>query len=410
MLNRTIPENFIIFGQQPWDTPIGSNCKNIALELSKNFNVLYINIPLDRATLLRNLPEDKTHIERRKAVLNGQVNPFEKINEHLTAFTPATVIESINWLPDGRMFDFLNKINNRRIAKQVKYAMNKMKIKNFILFNDSDMFRSFYMKELLHPFFSIYYSRDNLISTEYFKKHGTRLEPRLIAKSDMAAANSIYLKNYCAQFNPNSYYIGQGCELEVFDPSKKFAKPADMEGITHPVIGYIGALLKLRLDLELLEKLAGQKSDWNFVFVGPEDEHFKASKLHEMKNVYFLGPKKPEQLPAYLHYFDVAINPQEINPMTIGNYPRKIDEYLAMGKPVVATRTEAMEAFSDHVYLAETAEEFAHLIEQALQETNNPKKAEKRIELAKSHTWENSVNELMNGIYQTLEKRDAAKS
>jgi hypothetical protein len=32
-----------------------------------------------------------------------------------------------------------------------------------------------------------------------------------------------------------------------------------------------------------------------------------------------------------------------LNETTKGNYPRKIDEYLAMGKPVVATKTIAMD-------------------------------------------------------------------
>lgn len=49
MINKDI----IIVGQQAWDTDIGSNCKNIALEMSKNNRVLYVNSPLDRITLLR---------------------------------------------------------------------------------------------------------------------------------------------------------------------------------------------------------------------------------------------------------------------------------------------------------------------------------------------------------------------
>lgn len=398
-------ENFVIFGQQPWDTPIGSNCKNIALELSKNYNVLYVNIPLDRFTILRNSPNDHKHIEYRKNVIKGKIKPFGRINDRLITFTPRIILESINWLPDGALFDFFNKINNRRQAKEVKYALNHIGFKDFILFNDSDMFRSFYMIELLNPVFSIYYSRDNLISTEYFRKHGTRIEPLLIAKSDMAAANSIYLKNYCAKYNPNSYYIGQGCELDLFDPDKAYVKPAEMQHIKGPIIGYIGALLKLRLDLALLEKIAMARPEWQFVFVGPEDEHFKVSPLHQMSNVHFLGPRKPEELPQYLYFFDVAINPQEINPMTIGNYPRKIDEYLAMGKPTVATRTEAMEAFEGYVHLATSVDEYLHLIDKALSEKNDKDLKARRIAFARSHSWENSVNDMLRGIEETLKKK-----
>ena len=55
---------------------------------------------------------------------------------------------------------------------------------------------------------------------------------------------------------------------------------------------------------------------------------------------------------------DVCINPQKVNPITDGNYPLKIDEYLAMGKPVVATRTHTMEdVFASHTHLASSIEE-----------------------------------------------------
>jgi glycosyltransferase involved in cell wall biosynthesis len=104
-------------------------------------------------------------------------------------------------------------------------------------------------------------------------------------------------------------------------------------------------------------------------------------------------------LPNYLAAFDVAINPQVLNEVTIGNYPRKIDEYLAMGKPTVATETKAMSIFKDHTYLAKTKDEYPGLIEQALRE-NSEEKAKERIKFAQSHTWENSVQ----AIYEAINK------
>ena len=74
---------------------------------------------------------------------------------------------------------------------------------------------------------------------------------------------------------------------------------------------------------------------YSIVLVGPEDEDFMKSKLHQIENIFFLGSKSEVELSSYINGFDVAINPQLVNMMTIGNYPRKIDEYLAMGKPIV---------------------------------------------------------------------------
>ena len=59
--------DIVIVGQQPWDEPIGSNCKNIAIEFSKHNRVLYVNSPLDRISRLRDKREP--HLIKRVAVL-----------------------------------------------------------------------------------------------------------------------------------------------------------------------------------------------------------------------------------------------------------------------------------------------------------------------------------------------------
>ncbi len=46
-------KDIVIVGLQPWDTEIGSNCKDIAVEMSKNNRVLYVNSPFDRISKFR---------------------------------------------------------------------------------------------------------------------------------------------------------------------------------------------------------------------------------------------------------------------------------------------------------------------------------------------------------------------
>ena len=170
-----------------------------------------------------------------------------------------------------------------------------------------------------------------------------------------------------------------------------------MAAVPEPRIGYVGALFSLRLDIELLEFVAENRPDWNIVLVGPEDDKFKNSKLHQMKNVFFLGRKDMSQLPSYIKYFNVCLNPQVVNEVTIGNYPRKIDEYLAMGKATVATKTAAMDIFADHTYQPETKEEYIPAIEKALRE-DSVDKHEARKRFAGQHTWENNVLAIYNCI------------
>src|SRR6476660_5450579 len=84
--------------------------------------------------------------------------------------------------------------------------------------------------------------------------------------------------------------------------------------------------------------------------------------------------------------------------MTLGNYPRKIDEYLAAGKPVVATETPAMEPFRPYVHLSKNPEEFSRRIKEALAEGKNKKLEDERIGFASSHTWEASVGKIYDVI------------
>jgi glycosyltransferase involved in cell wall biosynthesis len=393
-------KDIIIVGQQPWDVEIGSNCKNIALELSKHNRVLYVNSPLDRITLLRH--KDLPNVKKRLEVIKGKTNGLIHLQENLWNLYPDEIIESVNWIKNNTAYTFLNKLNNKRFARTIKKAIKHLGFNNFVLFNDNDMFRSFYLKELLKPALSIYYSRDFMLAVDYWKLHGTTMEPELIAKSDLCVANSTYLANYCGKYNPNSFYIGQGCDLETFTGyNQQQSPPKDVMYIPNPVIGYVGALQSIRLDMEILKYVAKQRPHWSIVLVGPEDNEFQKSDLHNIPNIHFLGAKNPDLLPAYISSFDVCLNPQIVNQVTIGNYPRKIDEYLAMGKPVVATRTEAMSAFASHVYLGDTKEDYVNLIDKALTENSETLKQE-RIRFAGTHTWTNNVAEIYAAIKKVL--------
>jgi glycosyltransferase involved in cell wall biosynthesis len=389
--------NIVVTGQQAWDVEIGSNCKNIALEFSKHNKVLYVNAPLDRITLWRNRKDPG--IRKRLAIIKGKQSGLEQINENLWVYYPDRMIESINWLPDQRLFEWMNYINNRKFAGSIRRALSTLGIDRFFLFNDNDIFRSFHLKALLLPEAYIYYSRDFLLAVDYWKKHGAKLEPELIAGSDLCVANSSYLAGYCRRYNQHAYDVGQGCDLDIFTEGLNSSTPDDIADIPYPIIGYVGALQSLRLDIDLLCYIATSRPEWQLVFVGPEDDSFRQSELHRLPNVHFTGSKDFSKLPAYIHAFDVCINPQLLNEVTIGNYPRKIDEYLALGKPVVATHTETMNLFRDHTYLGETPEDYLRLIEQALSE-DSPEKQAARRQFAATHTWENSVR----AIYAAIRK------
>jgi len=223
-----------------------------------------------------------------------------------------------------------------------------------------------------------------------------QLEPELIRKNNLCFSNSEYLAEYCRKYNSDSYYVGQGCDIDDF-VNVSSDIPEDIASVNKPIIGYVGSLNSERLDLDIIELIATSYPQYSVVLVGPEDDKFKASKLHQLPNVAFLGQKQVSLLPNYIAAFDICINPQLVNEITIGNYPRKIDEYLALGKPTIATTTRTMETFRDFVYLADSPADYIKFIAKALDENSEALKT-KRTDFALTHTWEQSVKLMMDQI------------
>lgn len=386
--------DFIFFGLQSWDIDIGSNCKNLAMEVAKTNRVLYINRALDRKS--KYFDKENSTVQHRLKVLKKGKLLIEQKQENLWVCTPSVLLESINWIKLASVFDFFNRLNNKRLCSEIQKAVDELNFKEVIFFNDNDFFRGQYLNEFLRPSIYIYYIRDYLNFQPYFKRHGKRLEPEIMRRSDLVVSNSSYLTQYAEEHNKNSFFIGQGCDFSQFDADKLFAMPSDLDKIKRPIIGYVGVLHSDRLDINLLIDVATKLPEYSFVLVGPEDAEFSNSKLHTIANVYFLGPKDVDSLAAYIAHFNVCINPQKLNELTIGNYPRKIDEYLAMGKNVVATQTETMKLFKEYVYLCTDSDSYVKAIKLAINEKGENRVA--RINFAKSHTWENNVKALYSVI------------
>ncbi|MBN2615890.1 MAG: glycosyltransferase family 1 protein, partial [Bacteroidales bacterium] len=262
--------DIVMVGLASMDSRIGSNAINLAHTFARHNRVLYVNYPMDRLTLIRE--KNDPLILRRKQIRSGTLPQLEQINDNLWSFYPKCILESINQLPIDWLFDLINKRNNKKFAKEIIGVTKQLGFKDIIIFNDTDMFRSFYLKELIDAKTYVYYTRDNMIAVDYWKKQGIRIEAALMKKSDVVVANSTYLADLARQFNPHSYYVGQGCDVSLFDKKLIKESPSDMKDIPGPVIGYIGVLYTLRLDIEVLVHIAKSKPEWSVVLVGPEDD------------------------------------------------------------------------------------------------------------------------------------------
>jgi UDP-galactopyranose mutase len=112
-------------------------------------------------------------------------------------------------------------------------------------------------------------------------------------------------------------------------------EPMDQAPLPRPRLGYCGVIDE-RLDLQLIKSLAEARPQWQFLLLGPVTK-IEKRRLPTAANIHYLGPKRYEELPAYLAGWDVALMPFARNEATRYISPTKTPEYLAAGKPVVST-------------------------------------------------------------------------
>ena len=119
-------------------------------------------------------------------------------------------------------------------------------------------------------------------------------------------------------------------------------EPADQGSIARPRLGYHGTIDE-RLDPGLIESIARARPDWQLVFLGPRSEMSPVA-LPRQANIHYLGPKSYAELPAYLAGWDAAILPLALNEATRYLASTTAAEYLASGKPVIATPVQDISA------------------------------------------------------------------
>jgi glycosyltransferase involved in cell wall biosynthesis len=140
-------------------------------------------------------------------------------------------------------------------------------------------------------------------------------------------------------------------------------RPTELAGIPRPIAGFVGQLGD-HLDWGLLRAVADTLPDVRFVLVGPASA--AAVELPVRPNVYYLGPRSHQRLPAYLAHFDVALLPFADTPRVRYAHPTKVREYLAAGCPVVATPHPEIEELSPHVVTQASAPAFAAAVRRCI--------------------------------------------
>ena len=261
----------------------------------------------------------------------------------------------------------------------------------------------------LDPQLTIYYCVDDLASSSPAARKIVPSEERLFAEADVVFVTSERLRRRAAQFTDRVHLFPSGVNLELFEDARQSAvePPADVRALRRPVIGYVGGLHQW-VDQDLLAAVAAGMPDATFVLVGPEQTD--VAKLRRCPNVRLLGTRPHDELPRYVKAFDVGIVPYRLTEYTANVYPAKVNEYLAVGIPVVATELPEIRRFNamhgDVVDVANDPQAFCGAIRSALHDSSPPD-VERRIAVAHENSWTARVAGMSRLIDEALERRAA---
>jgi glycosyltransferase involved in cell wall biosynthesis len=190
------------------------------------------------------------------------------------------------------------------------------------------------------------------------------LEAELLERADIVVATSDRLAETRGRAGKPTYVLQHGVDVAHLARASS-PETTPLPGIRRgrPVLGYLG-LIDARTDAALLAAVARARRDWDVVLVGPVDR--VPTALRAEPNVPTISAVPYARVPEALAAFDVAILPYARNDLTAAINPLKLREYLASGRPVVATPLPEVARFAPHVRLAGDAASFVREVEAAL--------------------------------------------
>lgn len=164
---------------------------------------------------------------------------------------------------------------------------------------------------------------------------------------DTISVSSQRLKNLCLDLgieNKRIFDAHVGADLERFKPEISGERVKREYRLNKPTVLYLGQLHGAQyaeLFIRAAEILIKRETEISFIIVGGG---FRYPRLKEMvdslglsRDVFFTGAVEHEQVPEYIAACDIAVACFEDNDITRCKSPLKIAEYLACGKPIVAS-------------------------------------------------------------------------
>ncbi len=225
---------------------------------------------------------------------------------------------------------------------------------------------------------------------------------RLAMISDMIITSSQLNYGLFHIQNPNRYLFENGLDpVFVSQPSRL---PYLRNG-TRPRLVYVG-FISQRTDIKLLDYIARARPEYDLIIAGPQEKKLNAHGTLNLPNVTYAGIIPYNELPKFLSNMDVCLIPHKLTPYSNSMNPLKLLQYLGTGRPIVSTPVDDAKRWDGLISIANDYQDFLEKIDTALKKDQASLNI-RRIEAAKSETWEKRVDDIF-GIVQKHFKEESA--
>ena len=388
-------KNIIIFSSIDWSTHWQIHHQLTSSFIDSGNRVLFVENTGVRSPQLIDIDRIKERIQSRINSTHG----FRQVSERVTLYSPIFIPYPYNFLA--------TYINVLITSNALKSWIKRANFDNFIVisFLPTPSVQGIIRK--ISPTLTLYYCADDMSRTLASPSKLISSENMMFQNSDLIFSTSHKITKRAKLLSQSVHYIPAGVDTDKFvfsSISQPF--PESIKSLTTPIIGYIGAISDV-FDKDLIIEMANSFPDATILLVGPF--YTETSMLDNLNNIVLIGEVPHDQISTYVYSFDVALIPYLVNEFTDSVYPCKLNEYLAMGIPVVSTNLAELrlfeEKYRDSVLIGKSNRDFILGVERTL---NNPDaksnlECEKRVKIAKDNTWNKRFTEIINVIENSLE-------
>jgi len=340
--------DLVVFGEDWGQHP--SSTQHLIKRLAEDRKIIWVNsIGLRRPKF--SVADISRVINKLKKMMGNMVAHSTPQPQNMTFIEPRVIP-----VPTSRWAINLNRLI---IGKTLRKVMKKENIKNPIFWTSLPTAAE--LTGLCEESAIVYYCGDDFGALAGVDHQPVlNCEMKLAKKADLIFTASDVLAN---NFDPGkTKHLPHGVDTDLFTRPSIKAHDLPDHG---PVAGFYGSISEW-IDQDLIIQCATSLPDWTFVFVG--SQHVDVSKLQSMPNIHLLGARSHEQLPSYVQHWDVSIMPFVDNAQIRACNPLKLREYMAAGRPIVATPFPALEPYKNYIIQANTQAGYVRGLKDAFKE------------------------------------------